>query len=151
MGLTAPVGGTIQQLGIHTPGGMVTAAQPLMVIVPRGEPVEVEALLENKDIGFVRPGQEVEIKVETFTFTRYGVVRSTVSRISDDDIEDEKLELVYSARIQLKENHIRAGDRDIALSPGIAVRMEMMTDKHKVIDYFLSPLKQYQGESLGER
>lgn len=72
--LTSPVDGTVQQLAIHTNGGVVTEAQPLMVVVPKDQPVEVEAMLENKDIGFVRPGQEVEIKVETFTFTKYGVV-----------------------------------------------------------------------------
>jgi len=151
MGLTAPVDGTVQQLDIHTPGGVVTAAQPLMVIVPRDEPVEVEALLENKDIGFVRPGQDVEIKVETFTFTKYGVVHGVVSSISNDAIEDEKLGLVYSARIQLKEKHIRVNDQDIALSPGMAVRAEVKTDKRRVIDYFLSPLQQYVDESLDER
>lgn len=151
MGLTSPVDGTVQQLDIHTPGGVVTAAQPLMVIVPSDEPVEVEALLENKDIGFVRPGQEVEIKVETFTFTRYGVVHGTVTSISNDAIEDEKLGLVYSARIQLKENRIRVNSQEIALSPGMAVRAEVKTDKRKVIDYFLSPLKHYESESLGER
>ncbi|QQE91069.1 HlyD family type I secretion periplasmic adaptor subunit [Azotobacter chroococcum] len=151
MGLTAPVDGTVQQLDIHTPGGVVTAAQPLMVIVPTDEPVEVESLLENKDIGFVRPGQEVEIKVETFTFTKYGVIHGTVSSISNDAIEDERLGLVYSTRIQLKENHIRVNDQEIALSPGMAVRAEVKTDKRKVIDYFLSPFEQYANESLNER
>ncbi|TNF10871.1 MAG: HlyD family type I secretion periplasmic adaptor subunit, partial [Pseudomonadales bacterium] len=98
MHLTAPVDGTVQQLAIHTAGGVVTEAQPLMVIVPSNQPVEVEAMLENKDIGFVRPGQEVEVKVDTFTFTKYGVVHGTVVSISDDAIEDERLGLVYSTR-----------------------------------------------------
>lgn len=151
MRLTAPVDGTVQQLAIHTNGGVVTEAQPLMVIVPSDQPVEVEAMLENKDIGFVRPGQEVEIKVETFTFTKYGVVEGTVVSISNDAIEDERLGLVYSARIQLKQNTIQVGDNRIALSPGMAVRAEVKTDKRKVIDYFLSPLKQYTAESLSER
>lgn len=141
----------MQQLAIHTQGGVVTEAQPLMVIVPSDAPVEVEAMLENKDIGFVRPGQEVEIKVETFTFTKYGVVHGVVTSISNDAIEDERLGLVYSARIRLEENRLRVGDRDIALSPGMAVRAEVKTDKRKVIDYFLSPLKKYQNESLIER
>ncbi|MBB6343299.1 hemolysin D, partial [Pseudomonas fluvialis] len=149
--LTAPVDGTVQQLAIHTPGGVVTEAQPLMVIVPRDQPVEVEAMLENKDIGFVRPGQEVEIKVETFTFTKYGVLHGTVMSISNDAIEDEKLGLVYSARIQLKDSRIQVGGQWIALSPGMAVRAEVKTDKRKVIDYFLSPLREYQEESLSER
>lgn len=149
--LTAPVDGTVQQLAIHTPGGVVTEAQPLMVIVPSDQPVEVEAMLENKDIGFVHPGQEVEIKVETFTFTKYGVVHGTVQSVSNDAIEDEKLGLVYSTRIQLKEKTLQVGGKAIALSPGMAVRAEVKTDKRRVIDYFLSPLKEYVDESLIER
>ncbi|MET1081423.1 MAG: HlyD family type I secretion periplasmic adaptor subunit [Pseudomonas sp.] len=149
--LTAPVDGTVQQLAIHTDGGVVTEAQPLMVIVPSDQPVEVEAMLENKDIGFVRPGQEVEIKVETFTFTKYGIIHGTVQSISNDAIEDEKRGLVYSTRILLKESHIQVGENLIALSPGMAVRAEVKTDKRKVIDYFLSPLKEYKDESLKER
>ncbi|THF65230.1 HlyD family type I secretion periplasmic adaptor subunit [Pseudothauera rhizosphaerae] len=149
--LTAPVDGTVQQLAIHTAGGVVTEAQPLMVVVPSDQPVEVEALLENKDIGFVYPGQEVEIKVETFTFTKYGVVPGTVLSISSDAIEHERLGLVYSTRIQLAQDRIRVGSQDIALSPGMAVRAEVKTDRRRVIDYFLSPLKQYVDESLAER
>lgn len=151
MRLTAPVAGTVQQLAIHTNGGVVTEAQPLMVIVPSDQPVEVEAMLENKDIGFVRPGQTVEIKVETFSFTKYGVVDGVVQSISNDAIEDERLGLVYSARIQLKKNTIQVGENLIALSPGMAVRAEVKTDKRKVIDYFLSPLQQHAAESLSER
>lgn len=151
MALTAPVDGTVQQLAIHTQGGVVTEAQPLMVIVPSDAPVEVEAMLENKDIGFVRPGQEVEIKVETFTFTKYGVVHGVVTSISNDAIEDERLGLVYGARIRLEEKNIQVGESRIALSPGMAVRAEVKTDKRKVIDYFLSPLRQYANESLDER
>ena len=149
--LTAPVDGTVQQLAIHTQGGVVTEAQPLMVIVPSDQPVEVEAMLENKDIGFVRAGQEVEIKVETFSFTKYGVVQGVVQSISNDAIEDEKLGLVYSTRILLKDSSIQVGANRIDLSPGMAVRAEVKTDKRKVIDYFLSPLKEYQDESLKER
>lgn len=151
MHLTAPVDGTVQQLAIHTAGGVVTEAQPLMVIVPSNQPVEVEAMLENKDIGFVRPGQEVEVKVDTFTFTKYGVVHGTVVSISDDAIEDERLGLVYSTRIQLKENSIVVGNQQVALSPGMSIRAEVKTDKRKVIDYFLSPLKEYKNQSLVER
>ena len=71
--------------------------------------------------------------------------------ISNDAIEDEKLGLVYSTRIQLKENSIQVGENRIDLSPGMAVRAEVKTDKRKVIDYFLSPLREYKDESLMER
>src|SRR6218665_1860414 len=108
-------------------------------------------MLENKDIGFVRPGQEVEIKVETFTFTKYGIVHGTVQSISNDAIDDEKRGLLYSTRIQLKTNPIEVAGKPVALSPGMAVRAEVKTDKRKVIDYFLTPLQEYASESLQER
>jgi len=149
--ITAPVSGTVQQLAIHTTGGVVTEAQSLMVIVPSNQPVEVEALFENKDIGFVRQGQMVEVKVDTFTFTKYGVVNGTVLSISNDAIEHERLGLVYSARIQIAETDILVGDIKVPLSPGMAIKAEVKTDRRKVIDYFLSPLKQYANESLVER
>ncbi|MDD0973948.1 HlyD family type I secretion periplasmic adaptor subunit [Pseudomonas fontis] len=149
--LTAPVDGTVQQLAIHTEGGVVTEAQPLMAIVPLNQPVEVEAMLENKDIGFVRPGQAVEIKVETFNFTKYGVLHGTVESVSNDAIEDERRGPLYSVRIFLKDTHVRVGDTQVALSPGMTVRAEVKTDKRKVIEYFLSPLERYVDESLSER
>lgn len=149
--LESPVDGTVQQLAIHTRGGVVTEAQTLMVIVPVEQPVEVEVLFENKDIGFVFPGQSVGIKVETFTFTKYGVVPGVVQSISSDAIEDERRGLMYSARVKVEQSHVRVSERDIPLSAGMAVRAEVITDRRKVISYFLSPLQRHVRESLGER
>ncbi|UVK96695.1 HlyD family type I secretion periplasmic adaptor subunit [Pseudomonas sp. B21-048] len=151
MSLTAPVDGTVQQLAIHTVGGVVTAAQPLMVVVPSDQPVEVEAMLENKDVGFVRDGQAVTVKVETFTFTKYGTVEGKVISVSNDAIEDEKLGPIYSSRVRLLTDFILVRGQRVSLSPGMAVTVEIKTDRRKVIDYFLSPLQQYADESLRER
>ncbi|AZD30698.1 MULTISPECIES: HlyD family type I secretion periplasmic adaptor subunit [Pseudomonas] len=149
--LKAPVDGTVQQLAIHTVGGVVTPAQPLMVIVPADQPVEVEAMLENKDVGFVRAGQPVTVKVETFTFTQYGTVDGEVLSVSNDAIEDEKRGLIYSSRIRLKSDHLMVNGQRVALSPGMSITAEVKTDQRRVIDYFLSPLQQHVDESLRER
>jgi hemolysin D len=149
--LNAPVAGTVQQLAIHTVGGVVTAAQPLMVIVPDNQPVEIEAFLENKDVGFVRAGQSVTVKVETFTFTKYGTVDGEVISVSSDAIEDEKKGLVYSSRIRLKNDHLVVNGKKVSLSSGMSVTAEVKTDQRRVIEYFLSPLQQYANESLRER
>ncbi|UQS89067.1 HlyD family type I secretion periplasmic adaptor subunit [Pseudomonas chlororaphis subsp. piscium] len=149
--LKAPVDGTVQQLAIHTVGGVVTPAQPLMVIVPADQPVEVEAMLENKDVGFVRAGQPVTVKVETFTFTKYGTVDGEVLSVSNDAIEDEKRGLIYSSRIRLKSDHLLVNGQRMALSPGMSITAEVKTDQRRVIDYFLSPLQQHVDESLRER
>ncbi|NVZ22812.1 HlyD family type I secretion periplasmic adaptor subunit [Pseudomonas costantinii] len=149
--LIAPVDGTVQQLAIHTVGGVVTPAQPLMVIVPADQPVEVEAMLENKDVGFVHSGQPVTVKIETFTFTKYGTVDGEVLSVSSDAIEDEKRGLIYSSRIRLNTDHLQVNGQRVALSPGMSVTAEVKTDQRRVIEYFLSPLQQHMSESLHER
>ncbi len=151
MRLTAPVDGTVQQLAVHTIGGVVTPAQPLMTIVPLNSPIEVEAYLSNQDIGFVRPQQQVEVKIETFSFTKYGTVKGTVVSVSSDAIKDEKLGLIFAARIRLEKNIMFIDGNHIDLSPGMAVTVEIKTTQRRVIEYFLDPLMRHASESLHER
>ncbi|MGE8355238.1 MAG: HlyD family type I secretion periplasmic adaptor subunit, partial [Microvirgula sp.] len=151
MTLTAPVDGTVQQLAVHTVGGVVTPAQALMLIVPQQDALEVEAFVDNKDAGFVHAGQPAEVKVEAFPFTRYGTVPATVMSVSRDAISDERRGLVYAARIRLQRTTIRVDGREIGLAPGMAVSVGIKTGKRRVIDFFLSPLQQYRDESLRER
>lgn len=151
MRLTAPVDGTVQQLAMHTIGGVVTPAQAIMVIVPRDNILEIEALVENKDIGFVNPGQVAEVKVETFPFTKYGTIDAKVISVSNDAIQDEKRGLVYHAKVLMKRATISVEGKQVNLSPGMAVTVEIKTGQRRVIDYFLSPLMQYSNESLRER
>lgn len=149
--LRASVDGTVQQLAVHTVGGVVTPAQQLMVIVPSNQPVEVEAMLEKKDVGFVRIGQSVTVKVETFTFTKYGTVEGEAVSISNDAIEDEKRGRTYSSSIRLKSDGLMIKGQRVALTPGMSVTAEVKTDQRRVIDYFLSPLQLHVDESLRER
>jgi hemolysin D len=151
MTLTAPVDGTVQQLAIHTVGGVVTPAQPLMMIVPKDNPIEVEAFVDNKDIGFVNPGQSAVVKVETFPFTRYGTIEAAVTSVSSDAVNDEKRGLIFPARVHLARATIPVENKTVNLSPGMAVTVEIKTSKRRVIEYFLSPLLQYKDESLRER
>ena len=149
--LVAPVDGTVQQLAIHTVGGVVTEAQALMIVVPREDTIELEAMLENKDIGFVHAGQEASVKLETFPFTKYGTVDAIVHHVSDDAISDEKRGLVYSARLRLARADIQVDGRQVRLSAGMAASAEIKTGSRRIIEYFLAPLLQYQHESLRER
>ncbi|MDY0012325.1 MAG: HlyD family type I secretion periplasmic adaptor subunit [Rhodocyclaceae bacterium] len=151
MRLVAPVDGTVQQLAIHTEGGVVTPAQPLMNIVPQGAPIELEAVLENKDVGFVKASQTAEIKVETFPFTRYGTLPAQVSFVSQDAVADEHRGLVFPVRLQLARTTLQVDERTVNLSPGMAITAEIKTGRRRVIEYFLSPILKTVGESLGER
>ncbi len=149
--LVAPVDGTVQQLAVHTVGGVVTPAQQLMVITPSDYQAEVEAFLENKDVGFVKVGQRAEVKVETFTFTRYGTLTGTVSFVSSDAVPDEKRGLIFQARVKLDQPTIRVDERDVTLSPGMAVSAEISTGRRRVIEFFLDPIRKTTSEGLRER
>ncbi len=116
--LTAPVDGVVQQLAIHTIGAIVTPAQELMRIVPSAEQLEVEALIENKDIGFVEEGQRAEVKIDAFPFTKYGTIDAELTDISNDAVMDETKGLVFKARVVLEKTTIQVGKRLVRLTPG---------------------------------
>lgn len=151
MQLRAPVDGTVQQLAVHTVGGVVTPAQPLLAIVPGKEALEVEATVLNKDIGFVKPGQHVTVKVESFPYTRYGYLDGIVESVSHDAAQDEKLGLVFPARIRLMRSHLSIDGVRVALTPGMSLSAEIKTGKRRVISYLLSPLRKNMEESLREQ
>ncbi|NMM04411.1 HlyD family type I secretion periplasmic adaptor subunit [Paraburkholderia sp. RP-4-7] len=150
MSLTSPVDGTVQQLAIHTVGGVATAAQSLMEIVP-DDAVEVEANIENKDIGFVKAGQVATIKIEAFPYTRYGYLTGKVIAVSNDAVQDKKLGLTFVAHVRLPTNRILANGQWINLTPGMEVTAEIKTGKRSVAHYFLDPVVQTSQESLRER
>ena len=149
--LVAPVAGTVQQLAVHTAGGVVTEAQTLMVIVPEGAHVTAEVTMENKDVGFVNAGQAAEIKLETFPFTRYGTVAATVSRVSADAVNDEKRGALFPATLMLNTTEINVDGKSIRLSPGMNLTAEIKTGQRRVIEFLLSPIQRAGNESLRER
>ena len=149
--LTSPIDGVVQQLAVHTVGGVVTPAQQLLVVVPQESPIEVEAWLENKDIGFVNSGQPVQIKVETFPFTIYGVIDGKVMTVSNDAIQQEKGGLVYSTRVSMARSTMQVEQKNVNLTPGMAVTVEIKTGTRRAIEYFLSPLLKSAQESIRER
>lgn len=149
--LTSPIDGVVQQLAVHTVGGVVTPAQQLLVVVPQDHPVEAEAQVENKDVGFVKEGQPVEIKVETFPFTLYGTIPGKVLSVSDDAAEIEKVGLIYPTRVSMERSTIQVEGKQVNLSPGMAVTVEIKTNKRRLIEYLLSPLLKSVKESLRER
>ncbi len=149
--LRAPVDGVVQQLAVHTVGGVVQPAQSLMVIVPADQPLEIEANVLNKDIGFVKAGQSAEIKVESFTFTKYGLLHGEVLQVSADAIQDEEQGLVYAAKVALEEDQILVDDTWVKLSPGMAVSVEVKTGQRRAIEFFLHPFLKYQDEAMKER
>ncbi len=167
--LRAPVSGTVQQLAVSTIGGVVQPAQALMIIVPNEAEAIVEAQILNRDIGFIREGQPVRVKLEAFPFTDYGLIEGVVDSISRDAIDMSSAPgsesaiqrdannrptqpgLVYAARIRLNQRTIRVRGRDQLIGPGLAVQAEIKTGERRIIQYLLSPIAQTLDEAGRER
>jgi hemolysin D len=174
--LIAPISGVVQQLSVTTLGQVVAAGQSLMTIVPDGAPIEVEALIQNQDIGFVTAGQPVTIKIEAFPFTRYGTLEGTVLNVSRDGVDQRTAAnlsdapsitkpqgvtnptntttaqpLAFPARISIARSTINIDGHPVRLLPGMAVTAEVKTGQRRAIDYVLSPLREVTTASLQER
>ncbi len=150
--IRAPIDGVVQQLAIHTLGGVIRSSDALMKIVPEDQSLQVEAVVLNKDIGFVREGLPVEIKLEAFPFTKYGVLHGEVVSIDREAVQDDNFGLVYPARISFKERAINISDiESVPVSPGMGLTAEIKIGQRRLVEFVLSPLFRYKQESLRER
>jgi len=149
--IRSPIDGTVQQLEIHTIGAVVTPAQPLMQIVPEGVGLEFEVWAINRDIGFIYEGQEAEIKVETFSFQRYGTLPAVVTMVATEAVEDPMQGLIYRVMLTAERDYFIVGHRQVFLLPGMAVTAEIKTAQKRVIEFFLDPFRTYIREGLRER
>jgi hemolysin D len=166
------VDGVVQQLAVHTIGGVVTPGQALLAVVPLDSHLEIEAMVSNRDIGFVHAGQVAEVKVDTFSFTRYGLLHGEVLNVSQDAITRDKpkdnssdktpgsetassepkgQEMNYAARVSLERTNMQIEEKRVNLTPGMAVTVEIKTGSRRIISYLMSPLLRYKQESLRER
>jgi hemolysin D len=174
--ITAPIDGTIQELAVTTIGQVVNAGQQLMTLVPNSGSLEIEALIENKDIGFVQIGQMAVIKIDTFPFTRYGTVSGRVIKVSRDAVDQDEAQaasstqskpiqptasaasptpatknLVYPVTIAIDRNSMVIDGAVTPLAPGMTTSVEIKTGRRTVVEYLLSPLEQTVSEALHER
>jgi hemolysin D len=168
--LRSPIDGTVEQISVHTVGGVVTPAQTLMVVVPDGPKLEIEATLPNRDVGFVEVGQPAEVKIEAFNYTRYGLVHGKVRLIGRDTMRSARPsdgaakdpvaakqtpghqeDSSYMVFVALNETTIDTELGKMQLGPGMAATAEIKTGERRVIEYVLSPIMRYRHDSLRER
>ena len=150
----APTSGRVYNLNIHTLGGIVTDAQPLMQIVPEDAKLEFEVYADNKDIGFIKVGQEAEVKVETFNFQKFGMYKAEVQEISADAVNepsDQLRNMKYKLLLDPTSNDINVYGQPAKLEVGMNVSAEIKIKEKRIIDFFLDPFRRYTSEALRER
>jgi hemolysin D len=170
--LRSPISGTVQQMHIANIGAVVTPAQQLLSVVPNDDRVEVEAVLENRDVGFIAVGQRVQLKIDAFPFTRYGLLTGTVMSVDRDaeaapvsqpavqgsqraadaiDHVEGSERLRYTVHIALQAGSLEIDGRSVSLLPGMSVKAEILTGKRRIIDFLLAPLREHMHDAMRER
>lgn len=149
--IIAPVDGYIGKLLVHTVGGVVTPAEKLLTLIPKGVPLIIQATVQNQDIGFITKEMEAAIKIDTFDFQKYGLLHGKVKHIADDAIEDEKLGPVYEITIDPKETTLKVEGKELTINPGMSVTAELKVGKRRVIEFFIYPMIKYLDEGLSVR
>jgi hemolysin D len=150
--LRAPVSGTVSQLQVHTEGGVVEGVKPILSIVPDKARLEAEVMIDNSDIGFVRTGMPVKVKLQAFPYTRYGMIPGTVVGISPEAVQmKEGQPPVYKARIALDRNYVNAHGAQVPLRPGMVASADIVTGKRTLISYLVGPVLETGSDALHER
>lgn len=149
--IVSPIDGYVNNIFIHTIGGVVTPAQKLISIVPVDSPLIIKAVLNNKDMGFVEKGMPVSVKIDTFDFQKYGLIRGEVQHISKDSIENEKLGPVYEVYINMIDKHLMVDGKEMPLSSGMSLTAEIKVEKRRVIEFFIYPIIKYLDEGVSVR
>ncbi|MBP6714444.1 MAG: HlyD family type I secretion periplasmic adaptor subunit, partial [Aliarcobacter sp.] len=135
--------GFIYNLNNGTSGRVVQSGEVIMELIPTSSPLEVEAKVLNRDIGFVHVGQEVKVKIDSFKFTKYGYIEGVVTNIAKSSILDEKLGEIYPVLIELKKDTMRIDDKNIKLIPGMTCSVDIKIGKRRLIEYIISPMIRY--------
>ncbi len=149
--ITAPASGIVAQLSTHTVGGTIEAGKPVMTIVPDGATPYVSIAIADRDIGNIRKGQGVAVKLAAFPFTRYGTVPGRIENIAPSSVEDEKMGAVYRARVRLLQPHIVRDGVKVPLTPGLSAEADIITGKRTLLSYLVSPIDEAVSEAARER
>lgn len=149
--IKSPIDGYINQLKIHTIGGVVTPAEPLMTVVEKDATLKIKAKVMNQDIGFVEEGMDVSIKVDTFNFQKYGIIKGKVLVVGVNSIEDEKMGQVYEIFIKPENLTLIVEGKEQSIKTGMSVTCEINIGKRRIIEFFIYPLIKYLDESIKVR
>lgn len=149
--ITSPVDGYISNLSFHTIGGVVAPAQKLMTVVPVSAPLVIKATVLNKDIGFVKDGMPVLVKIDTFDFQKYGILKGTVRNVSKHSTEDEKLGPVYEIFINPVDTTLLVEGKQVPMTSGMSLTAEVKVGKRRIIEFFIYPLIKYLDEGIKVR
>ena len=149
--LVAPVDGFINKILIHTIGGVVSPAEKLIALVPANSPLIIRVQVQNKDIGFISQSMKTRIKVDTFSFQKYGTIDGKITHIAHDSMEDKMKGLVYEVDVKPDKISLFVDGISTPMTVGMSVTAEIKVGKRRIMEFFIYPLIKYLDEGISVR
>ena len=149
--IKAPISGYVGKLLVNTEGGVVSAAENLLTIIPEKSPLIIKATVLNQDIGFITLGMDASVKIDTYSFQKYGFIPATVEHIAHDAIDDEKPGPIFEVKLGPKKLDLLVEGEMKNLESGMSVTAEIKVGKRRIIEFFLYPIIKYLDEGLKVR
>jgi hemolysin D len=146
--IKSPIDGYVNKILVHTIGGVVTPAQPIMTLVPKDAQMLIKAQVMNQDVGFIEEGMPVSIKIDTFNFQKYGILNGVVTVVSPNSVQDERLGYVYEVYIKPKNTTLLVEGKEQSIKFGMTTTNEIKIGKRRIIEFFIYPLIKYLDESI---
>jgi adhesin transport system membrane fusion protein len=147
----APSNGIIQNIFVHTLGGVLKPGDNLIELVPSDDVLWVEAKLKPSDIAFVYPGQKAMVKFTAYDFSIYGGLAGEVVKISADTQTDRQENTFYTVHIKTKQSFLGTSQQPLKIIPGMTTNVDIITGKKSVLNYLLKPILRSTYYTFSER
>lgn len=151
MEIRAPMDGVVQGMVFRTLGGVIAPGVQLMNIVPVAEDLEADVRVAASEVGYIRVGQPVRLKIATYDFLRYGTLSGKVSGIAANSTVTDKGESLYMVKVKINRNASSEGLADRSLLSGMVVESDIVTDRQSVLQYLFAPLFRAAERAFTER
>ncbi|HET7086185.1 MAG TPA: HlyD family type I secretion periplasmic adaptor subunit [Rhizomicrobium sp.] len=152
--IVAPVDGVVLEVADRSTGSVLREAETLLTLVPDGADLYVEANVPSRDVSYVKVGDTVRVKLETYPFQRFGTINGKLDVISADSVplkqDDAQSQLVYRVQVRITDSLADLAARGIHVRPGLVASAEIKSGKRSVASYVLNPILRTADESLRE-
>ncbi|HEY9618327.1 MAG TPA: HlyD family efflux transporter periplasmic adaptor subunit [Microcoleaceae cyanobacterium] len=141
--IASPADGTVFELKPSSPGYVVNNNDPMLKIVPT-DTLVAEVYITNKDIGFVKEGMDVDVRIDSFPFSEYGDIKGKLSWIGSDALPPDQVHPFYRfpAKVKLDRQNLKVDQREIPLQSGMSVSTNIKLRQRTVMSMFTDLIAQ---------
>lgn len=149
--IRSPVDGVVNKISIKTIGGVIEPAMQLVEVVPLDDDLKIIAQVSPQEIAFLRPDQDVNIKISAYDSQRYGSLKGKLVRIGANSVTDREGNIFFEIEVQANQNYLGSKEKPLPITPGMVAQTEIITGERTILSYLMKPVLRTRDKALTER